>query len=529
MYPIDSNRRRLVCAGTAASALFLPLPFARVWAQSEGTLKLLKLPKLALVIGNSKYKGAPLRNPANDARAISEALAASGFEVTLKMDAGKADMATAVHAYVQALTAKKCVGLFYYAGHGIQLAWRNYMLPVDADVDTIADIQKQGVEVNGLLEGIHKAGNPMNVIILDACRDNPFGNLKGVDHKGLSQMDAPNQTLLAFATAPGNVASDGEGANGLYTENLLREMKVPEAKIEEVFKRVRLGVRKKSNGAQVPWESTSLEEDFWFQPPKELKRLSEEQKAAQKAAELKEELTAWERIKDSRNADDFYAYLQKYPAGLIAEQAQFRLDQLQKPKVEAAAGANGVKPLASGTNRYVVGDEIIYERVNRLTNTASRVVMRVSLATNERVEFDNLPTVVDQMGTTLKNEFGVKRPGIIVAPADIAPGKRWRTAFDNVTPEGAVSTNYWDFRVVALENIQLPAGMFQVFKVQGEGQADFVNRRSGQRELIFLSMTFWIDPTTMINVSSEILFKDRWGTASTSRVDRLISYKRVPR
>ena len=198
---------------------------------------------MALVLGNSKYKESPLKNPANDARAVADALKASGFEVTLRVDAGQADMTAAVQAYVQAVSAKKCVGLFYYAGHGVQLAWRNYMLPVDADIDTVADVPKQCVEVNGLLEGLTKASNPMNIIILDACRDNPFGHLKGIDHKGLSQMDAPQSTLLAYATSPGNVASDGEGANGLYTENLLRELRVPEAKVEEVFKRVRLGVR----------------------------------------------------------------------------------------------------------------------------------------------------------------------------------------------------------------------------------------------------------------------------------------------
>ena len=166
---------------------------------------------------------------------------------------------------------KKHVGLFYFAGHGVQLDWRNYLLPIDAVIDKIEDVAKQSVDIARLMEGLTKAANPMNVIILDACRENPFGTAKPVAQKGLSQMDAPTQTILAYATSPGNVASDGDGANGLYTENLLREIKVPEAKIEDVFKRVRLGVRRKSNGAQIPWESTSLEEDFWFLPPKSLK------------------------------------------------------------------------------------------------------------------------------------------------------------------------------------------------------------------------------------------------------------------
>ena len=148
----DVMRRRILAAGIAASALFLPTPFARVWAQSDGTVKLLRVPKIALVLGNSRYKDAPLKNPANDATAIADALKAVGFEVTAKLDADKASMETAVRSYVQALAARQCVGLFYYAGHGVQLAWRNYMLPVDADIDTI--VEKLGDSVDAAIAGL---------------------------------------------------------------------------------------------------------------------------------------------------------------------------------------------------------------------------------------------------------------------------------------------------------------------------------------------------------------------------------------
>jgi uncharacterized caspase-like protein len=277
--------------GLGASVLFAP-GLARVWAQSEGAMKLLQLPKIALVVGNSRYKDSPLKNPANDAKAIAAALKSVGFVVNVLLDAQRPTLASAVDAYVKELAAKKCVGLFYYAGHGIQLAWKNYMLPVDMDIDSITDVQKQGVEVHSLMEGLTKAANALNVVILDACRDNPFGSLKGADQKGLSQMDAPHSTLLAYATSPGNVASDGEGSNGLYTESLLKEIRVPEAKLEDVFKRVRLTVRRQSKGAQIPWESTSLEEDFWFVPPATLKRASE----AERAKAFREELALWEKI-----------------------------------------------------------------------------------------------------------------------------------------------------------------------------------------------------------------------------------------
>ena len=322
------SRRNVLKAGAAGATLFLPAPYAWVWAQSEGAAKLLRAPKQALVIGNSSYKSSPLKNPANDARALGAALKGAGFDVTIQLDAPYAELAQAVRAYTQSLAQRQAVGLFYFAGHGLQLAWRNYMVPVDANVRAASDIQAQCVELGELLAGITKARNPLNVIILDACRDNPFGGLAGVDQKGLSQMDAPPSTLLAYATAPGNVASDGEGANGLYTEHLLREIGVPEAKVEDVFKRVRLHVRRRTNGQQIPWESTSLEEDFYFVPPKalaavaqaEAERERQQQEAQREKQRLAEEADRKRKLEEAQRQ-----------ARLAAEEAE------RKRKEELAA------------------------------------------------------------------------------------------------------------------------------------------------------------------------------------------------
>lgn len=221
-------------------------------------------PRIALVIGNSKYADAPLTNPANDAAAMTRELKLLGFETHSLLDAKLADISNSIRSYTDQLAKTKSVGLFYYAGHGVQLAWRNYLVPIDASLDRVDDIPKKTYELNAMLASIGKAQNPMNIIILDACRDNPFGKKLPVEQKGLSQFDAPTNSLLCYATAPGNVASDGSGSNGLFTENLLREMRNPEAKIEDVFKRVRLKVRLASKGQQIPWESTSLEDDFYF-------------------------------------------------------------------------------------------------------------------------------------------------------------------------------------------------------------------------------------------------------------------------
>lgn len=219
--------------------------------------------RVALVIGNSAYSNfTPLANPANDAVAMSAALRRLGFSVTELRDASQAQMAQAIERVRDSLRGKQAVGLLYYAGHGLQLDWKNYMVPVDARMRSAGDVPRVAIDVGGVVDAFRKAGTRMNILVLDACRDNPFAESAA---KGLAPMDAPPGTFLAYATAPGNVAEDGaQGSNGLYTGYLVQELTRPTARIEDIFKRVRLSVRKASDGRQIPWESTSLEEDFVF-------------------------------------------------------------------------------------------------------------------------------------------------------------------------------------------------------------------------------------------------------------------------
>ena len=223
-------------------------------------------PRFALVIGNAGYTGAPLVNAANDAAAVAKVLERAGFNVELKLNANQRQMQDAITNLGRRLS-REGIGLFYYAGHGVQIHGRNYLLPVGAEIRREADVPTLGVDVQQLLDRMGSARNRMNVVILDACRDNPFGNDGKAGSGGLSQLDAPTGSLIAFATSPGSVARDGKGTNGLYTQHLLANIERPGTSIEEVFKRVRLGVRLDSSGRQIPWESTSLEEDFYFQPP----------------------------------------------------------------------------------------------------------------------------------------------------------------------------------------------------------------------------------------------------------------------
>jgi uncharacterized caspase-like protein len=220
--------------------------------------------RVALVIGNAAYVNIPaLGNSTNDARSMASILRKLGFQVVEVVDGSKAQIDQAVENLQTLLKGKQAVAMLYYAGHGLQLDWHNYMVPVDAKLSQSSDVPKQTVDIENVITSFKKATTRMNIIVLDACRDNPFeGKASG---KGLAQLDAPVGTFLAFATAPGNVAEDGDvsSGNGLFTQYLLQELQKP-ARIEDVFKRVRLQVRQKSQGRQIPWDSSSLEDDFSF-------------------------------------------------------------------------------------------------------------------------------------------------------------------------------------------------------------------------------------------------------------------------
>ena len=308
--------------------------------------------RIALVIGNAAYKHIPeLGNSGNDAKSMSVVLKKLGFKVFDVIDGSKAEMGKAIEQMQAQLKGQQAVAMLYYAGHGLQLDWHNYMVPVDAKLQQATDVPKQTVDIEQVIRVFKESGTRMNIIVLDACRDNPFSGTTG--SKGLAQLDAPPGTYLAFATAPGNVAEDGDDAsgNGLFTQYLLKELQRP-AKIEDVFKRVRLQVRQKSQGRQIPWESTSLEEDFYFLPPKQARKLSEEELEKQ----FEEELAEWEKVKDSKDSAPIEAYIRKFPSGKFSELAQFRLNRLLakgETKIQIAAAGGPLKPATGGGADFV--------------------------------------------------------------------------------------------------------------------------------------------------------------------------------
>ena len=197
--------------------------------------------RTALVIGNGAYKSSPLRNPVNDASEFADALHNLGFSVILKTNADQRTMEESMRDFGKKLKSGG-VGLFYFAGHGLQVKGRNYLIPVDADLNSEADVKYESVDAGRVLAQMEEAENGLNIIILDACRDNPFARSFRSSDRGLAKMDAPEGSILAYATAPGSIAADGTGRNGLYTSKLLKNIQTPGLPIELFFKEVRRDV-----------------------------------------------------------------------------------------------------------------------------------------------------------------------------------------------------------------------------------------------------------------------------------------------
>jgi uncharacterized caspase-like protein len=312
--------------------------------------------RVALVIGNSAYQSVPLPNPVNDARAMTTLLKDAGFQVDSHYDASQQQLLQAVEKFGRSVRDPKVkFGLFYYAGHGLQLDWRNYLVPVNARIKTPADVQKQAVDVSELMKTIAQARGRSFLVILDACRDDPFGDAFRPPLKGLSQFDAPVGSMLAYATAPGSIAMDGAGQNSLYTANLLREFAIKGTRVEDAFKRVRLNVRLASRGRQVPWESTSLEEDVYLFPS-DRRKLSE----AEQDALLEQEIRQWQQVRVTNDHLVLAEFIRQYPSGSASELAHARLNRLlaaqadlERRRVEMAR-AQATSPDAPGPTAVVV-------------------------------------------------------------------------------------------------------------------------------------------------------------------------------
>ncbi len=213
--------------------------------------------RTALVIGNAAYRSTPLANPTNDANDMADSLKRLGFDVIVETNINKGKMLDAIDRFNQKLK-RSDVGLFFFAGHGMQIHGGNYLIPVGVHIKREADVEYEAVNAGRVLSAMEESGCKVNIVILDACRDNPFKRSFRSTNRGLIVMRAGSGSFIAYATSPGSVAADGDGRNGIYTQHILKHMTQPGLTVEEVFRKVRRDVYAKTKGSQVPWDSSSL-------------------------------------------------------------------------------------------------------------------------------------------------------------------------------------------------------------------------------------------------------------------------------
>ena len=423
--------------------------------------------RIALVIGNGQYKDAALLNPVNDAEAVAKALSRSGFKVMLKKNIGRAEMQVALREFGDALR-KGGVGLFYFAGHGVQVKGRNFLIPVDADIQREDEVAYNSVDAGQVLDKMEAANNRLNIVILDACRNNPFARSFRSGAAGLAQMDAPAGTFIAFATAPGAVASDGQGKNGLYTQHLLRAMLRPGAKIEDVFKEVRAGVRRDSSGRQVPWENTSLEGDFVF--------------VAKRAAP---------------------------PAAATTAGPERKIEKIAAPSLKA-------------------GDSWTYQSIDLLSGSVTgRNTMTLTQITPDTWRFGGY--VTDKSWNLLREEkdgklvqkWTPKRPNYEF-PMEV--GKTWTAAARVDRPDRTVEQTY-TFKVIRQERVIVPAGVFDTLRVEGSNKYKATKKDGSSGEGVAVHR-YWYSPDVARVVAYEYEETNWKGVVHKKDRFELVAYKR---
>lgn len=291
--------------------------------------------RLALLIGNGAYASGALANPVNDATDMAERLRGYGFGVTLLTDADQRTMEQAIRRFTRDLSGEGKVGLFYFAGHGVEHDGHNFLVPIGADIQGEVDLRYEAVDAGRVLDGMAAAGNGLNLVMLDACRNNPYRSAFRSAGRGLARMDPAKGNLILYATQPGSVAGDGSGRNGVFTKHLLEAMAQPGLEVEQVFKRAALAVDQETGGAQTPWVEGVVLGRFSFTAAAETPqtpRTPPRQAATGEDFDRQLELSVWNSIKGQCNREMYIVYLDKYPNGLFAPIARLRLQELGRWK-----------------------------------------------------------------------------------------------------------------------------------------------------------------------------------------------------
>lgn len=319
-------------------------------------------PRIALIIGNGKYTSVgSLDNPVPDAELMANTLRTKGFEVSLLTDTSQSELNRGIAKFGRDLrkAGPEATGLFYYAGHGVQSFGSNYLLPVDAQLTDAADLSLVAVQADSVLRQMFSAKNKTNIVILDACRNNPFENILDLNDNGLAEMKAPTGTFLSYSTAPGAVALDGLDGNSPFTKALASKIPTPGVQIEQLFKQVRVDVLKQTQGQQTPWDTSSLTNNFYFVAQKVL---SPEEMA---------EKQLWDSVSKTNDAVQLMLFLRGYPNGAYSEEARGMLNTAMLAEIQNKAA--DPEPVVVEAPKAVDPDSQERELINvaQQTGTAS--------------------------------------------------------------------------------------------------------------------------------------------------------------
>jgi len=364
-YALEVIMSKLIRISVCLSFLLLSADFA----YGERALRVSKSGatverKIALVIGNGDYRDGPLKNPPNDAADIAVELRRLDFTVTKLINATQSQMRRAIREFGRDLR-KGGVGLFFYAGHGMQVRGINYLIPVGAAIQEEDEVQDYGVDAGMVLRKLQTAGNRLNMVFLDACRNNPFARSFRSSQRGLAQMDAPSGSLISYATAPGKTAADGTGRNGTFTKHFLKQLRTSSSvELAQLMKKVGKGVQLETEKKQIPWVASSITGDFYFSgkgPAGAGTSLPIVSKP--KSTTLDEEEEFWKAIKDSSSQEDFNDYLNTYPNGRFAKIARIKIRQLKKPLMKSIEGAYTVQGINPNGSTYR-GNVVIWQEAD---------------------------------------------------------------------------------------------------------------------------------------------------------------------
>jgi uncharacterized caspase-like protein len=329
--------------------------------------------RVALIIANAAYQNtSPLKNPVNDGKLMAATLEGLGFQVTLATDLDGKAMKRAMLEFGRALRSSDSVGLFYYAGHAIQVAGENYLIPVDANLQDETEIGIEGVDVNDFLATMNQAQSRIKIVVLDACRNNPFPAAARSGTRGLAVVRAPTGTLIAYSTSPGEVALDGTADNSPYALSLANAMKAEKGKpIELVFRQARVAVLESTEGLQTPWDLSSITGDFVLAPAgggessgsaagagasssgAATEGPGEVMPSSDSANNAAKDYAVWIAIESSGNEAAYQAYLDEFPQGRFVEEAKRRLEAARQKRLQAEASASSPADKAAAARKSV--------------------------------------------------------------------------------------------------------------------------------------------------------------------------------